>query len=56
MKNQKKAFVDQGKRIVLKYNEDVTGAACYFCGLRVEDDGFDFFVEGTNEFRVFRKS
>jgi len=30
MKNQKKAFVDQGKRIVLKYNEDVTGAACYF--------------------------
>ena len=52
MKNQKKTVVDQGKRIVLKYNEDVTGAACYFCGLRVEDDGFDFFVEGTNEFRV----
>jgi len=52
MKNQKKTVVDQGKRILLKYNHDVGGSACYFCGEFVKDDGLDFFVEGTNEFRV----
>jgi len=52
MKNQKKTVVDQGKRILLKYHHDVGGAACYFCGEFVEDDGLDFFVEGTDKFRV----
>ena len=32
MKNQKKTVVDQGKRILLKYHQDVGGSACYFCG------------------------
>lgn len=49
---QKKTVVDHGRRILLKYNYDVGGSACYFCGKFVKDDGLDFFIEGTKEFRV----